>query len=187
VINPATGGWYLGEPNSTEISLFPVKVMCKFITPARPGHLGRNERHDFTCDVNVNEWNAIFYTAYGIWSLFLLVATVIDLIWIVLSMVPCCRHRRVKQLLRGGGYEKADPEQVKEFVDEGLGWSKCIQRIGARILTSSTLLSDGVLLLRFIETHTSGGGARKICRGLSDKYVEANRASNGRFATIVVL
>jgi len=73
--------------------------------------------------VSINEWNSSFYTGYAIWCFILIAVTTIDIIWLMISMTPWCRHRRVKQFLQGGGYVKADREVVKDFTDE-LDWSK---------------------------------------------------------------
>jgi hypothetical protein len=39
-------------------------------------------------------------------------------------MVPYLQRRRVKLVMSGNGYEKADPAKVREFVKSGLGCSK---------------------------------------------------------------
>jgi hypothetical protein len=124
VPNQLTGGWWSGQPNRKDVSLFGVRVMCTILTYARPGHLGNNERHYMPCELPINTWNGVFYSFFWAWSMLLIGLTTFSLLGALLTMVPYLQRRRVKLVMSGNGYEKADPAKVREFVKSGLGCSK---------------------------------------------------------------
>lgn len=126
VPNRLTGGWWSGKPNREDITLFGLRVMCRIVTPARPGNLGDNETHDMACDLAINPWNGVFYSFYWAWSILLIVLTVLSLMGVLLMMVPYIQRRRVKLMIRGNGYEDIMRADLREFVKNGLGWSKSV-------------------------------------------------------------
>jgi hypothetical protein len=173
--NQLTGGWYTGQPNREDITLFGVRVMCRIVTYARTGNLADNEEWHMPCDLLINTWTGAFYTFFWVWSILLIGMTMFSLAKVLLVTVPYLRRRQIKQLMRGNGFEKADPDDVRAYVDKGLGWSKYLSQHRVKANANATIISDGVFLLQLIERNGGADWAQNITRGLFDRFKKAGR------------
>ena len=114
--------------------------------------------------------NSTHFSAFRFWFLFVAVVTAINFFYTLLYMsLALLREKSTRQWLKQAVEDK-DKKAVRDFCHQALGPGiSSICSISIQIY----FLSDGVLTLRFIESHVGGIVVRDVAAKMFNDYTKS--------------
>ncbi|PAV62527.1 hypothetical protein WR25_00154 [Diploscapter pachys] len=139
--------------------VFPRVTLCDF----KVRRLGNIHRYTVQCVLMINMFNEKIYLFIWFWFLFVAVVTAINFFYTLLYMSLA--------LLR----EKSTRQWLKQAVEDE---DKYRHKLTVRKFCHQALGPDGVLALRFIESHAGGIVARDVAAKMFNDYIKSLHQSS---------
>ncbi|PAV79958.1 hypothetical protein WR25_13009 [Diploscapter pachys] len=141
--------------------VFPRVTLCDF----QVRRLGNIHRYTAQCVLSINMINEKIYLFIWFWFLFVAVVTTINFFYTVLYMsLALLREKSTRQWLK----------RTVEDEDE----NKCRYKKAVRDFCHQVLGPDGVLTLRFIESHVGGIVVRDVAAKMFNDYITSLHPSS---------